>query len=232
MGLFQKHCLPLPTWRATPREMAPESGKVVPIFMSVLCVCVLNRFSHVWLCNPLDCSPPGSSVHGILQARILEWVAVPSSRGSSQPRNWTQVSWIAGRFFTSWATKGSPRILQWVAYPFSRGSSWPRNRTRSPTLHVDSLPAEPSGKPTNTGAGCPALLQGIFPTQGLNPGFLHYRRILYQLSHQGGPLEAYPPLIPLSPAAWRASVCSAQDWVLEERGLGHPKKRKRSPGSG
>ena len=48
----------------------------------------------------LNCSPLGSSVHGILQARILEWVARPSSRGSSQPRDRTQVSSIAGRFFT------------------------------------------------------------------------------------------------------------------------------------
>ena len=48
------------------------------------------------LCDPMDCSPPGSSVHGILQARILEWVAMPSSRGSSQPRDRTQVSFIAG----------------------------------------------------------------------------------------------------------------------------------------
>ena len=53
------------------------------------------------LFNPMDCSLPGSSVHGILQARILEWVAVPFSRGSSQPRDRTQVSHIAGRFFTT-----------------------------------------------------------------------------------------------------------------------------------
>ena len=52
------------------------------------------------LCDPLDCSPPGSSVHGILQARILEWVAMPSSRGSSLARDQTQVSHITGRFFT------------------------------------------------------------------------------------------------------------------------------------
>ena len=57
------------------------------------------------LCDPMDCSPPDSSVHGILQARILEWVAIPFSRGSSWPRDWTQVSWITGRFFTIWATK-------------------------------------------------------------------------------------------------------------------------------
>ena len=50
------------------------------------------------LCDPMDCSPPGSSVHRILQARILELVAVPFSRGSSQPRNQTQVSCIAGVF--------------------------------------------------------------------------------------------------------------------------------------
>ena len=53
-------------------------------------------------------SPPGSSVHGILQARIPEWVAVLFSRGSSQPRDWTQVSSIAGRFFTVWATRKAP----------------------------------------------------------------------------------------------------------------------------
>ena len=48
--------------------------------------------SCLTLCNPMDCSPPGSSVHGILQARILEWVAMPSSRGSSQPRERTRIS--------------------------------------------------------------------------------------------------------------------------------------------
>ena len=53
----------------------------------------------------MDCSPPGSSVCGILQAGILEWVAMPSSRGSSRPRGRTQVSLIAGRFFTIWASK-------------------------------------------------------------------------------------------------------------------------------
>ena len=52
------------------------------------------------LCDPMNCI-----VHGILQARILEWVAFPFSRGCSQPRDWTQVSHIAGGFFTSWATR-------------------------------------------------------------------------------------------------------------------------------
>ena len=57
------------------------------------------------LCNPMDCSLPGSSVHGILQARILEWFAIPFPRGSSQPRDGTQVSCIAGRFFTVSASR-------------------------------------------------------------------------------------------------------------------------------
>ena len=57
------------------------------------------------LYNPVDCSPPGSSVPGILQARILEWVTIPFSRGSSRPSDWTLVSLIAGRFFTVWATR-------------------------------------------------------------------------------------------------------------------------------
>ena len=54
------------------------------------------------LCDPTNCSPPGFSFHGILQARILEWIAVPFSRGSSWPRNRTLASCIAGRFFTVW----------------------------------------------------------------------------------------------------------------------------------
>ena len=52
------------------------------------------------------------TVHGILQARILEWVAFPLSRGSSQPRDWTQVSYIAGGFFTSWATREEEAIKE------------------------------------------------------------------------------------------------------------------------
>ena len=65
------------------------------------------------LCDPVSCSPPGSSVGGISQARILEWVAIFFSRGSSWPRGWTHVSYIADRFFTSWATREAP-ILRMV----------------------------------------------------------------------------------------------------------------------
>ena len=85
--------------------------------------------SCLTLCDPMDYSPPGSSVHGILQARILEWVAIPFSRGSSPPRDWTWVSYTAGRSLTIWATKWSPRILEWVAIPFLGVSCWPTDWT-------------------------------------------------------------------------------------------------------
>ena len=67
-----------------------------------VCVCVCEvAQSCPTLCNPVDCSPPDSSVHRILQARILEWVAISFSRGSSQPRDRSQISCVAGGFFTS-----------------------------------------------------------------------------------------------------------------------------------
>ena len=59
-----------------------------------VCVHAKSLWSCPTLCDPMDCSPPGSSVHGIFQARILEWVVMPSSRGSSYPRDWTRVSYV------------------------------------------------------------------------------------------------------------------------------------------
>ena len=76
----------------------PEDKGVRPKVVSVLCL-VSQLCLTLW--DPMDCSLSGSSVHGILQARILEWVAMPSSRGSSQPRDGSQVSLIAGGFFTA-----------------------------------------------------------------------------------------------------------------------------------
>ena len=71
--------------------------------------------SCLTLCDPMDYSPPGSSVHGILQTRILEWVAMPSSRGSFQLRDQAQVSRIAGGFFTIWVTREVQKY--WSGYP-------------------------------------------------------------------------------------------------------------------
>ena len=96
--------------------------------------------SCLTLCDPMD-----YTVLGILQARILIWIAFLFSRGSSQPKDQTQVSHIAGGF----------------------------------------LPAEPQGKPKNTGMSSLSLLQWIFLTWESNQGLLHCRQILYQLSYQG-----------------------------------------------
>ena len=60
-----------------------------------MCVCTKLLQSCLTLCDPIDCSLPGSTVHGILQARILEWVAMPYFRGSSQPRDQTHVSYVS-----------------------------------------------------------------------------------------------------------------------------------------
>ena len=66
----------------------------------MFCVLCLVTQSHLTLCNPVDCSPAGFSVHGIFQARVLKWGAFSFSKVSSQPRDQTQVSQIAGAFFT------------------------------------------------------------------------------------------------------------------------------------
>ena len=91
--------------------MVPHPFRVLPVswhfscsFIYLFCWCKIAH-SCPTLCNPMDCSPPGSSVQGILQARILNWVAISFSRGSSRPRDQTWVSRIAGRRFNLWATR-------------------------------------------------------------------------------------------------------------------------------
>ena len=76
------------------------------------------------LCDPMDCSPPGSSVHGILQARILKWVAFLFLRGSSQSRDRTWVSCIAGRFFTT-ESPGLKCFINAVSSTWKTLSFWP-----------------------------------------------------------------------------------------------------------
>ena len=91
-----------------------------------------NESWHAWsevnvtqscptLWDPLDCSLQTSSVHGIFQARVLEWVAISFSRGSSRPRDQTQVSCTAGRYFTVWATSDNIKLkkifMTWQMLP-------------------------------------------------------------------------------------------------------------------
>ena len=131
---------------------------------------------------PTLCDPMDYIFHGILQVRILEWVVFPFFMGSSQPRDRTQVSLIAGGFFTSWAT----------------------------------------GKPKNTWVGSLSLLQWIFPTEELNQGLLHCRRILYQLNYQGSPYQ----YIQFNSVQFSSSVMSN---YLRPHGLQHARLPCLSP---
>ena len=102
------------------------------------------------LCDPMGCSPPGSSVHGIFQARVLEWVAIFFSRGSSQPRDRTRNSHTAGRHFNRLNHQGSPLYL---SVQFSRSvvsaslrphesqRARPPCPSRTPGVHSDSRPS-------------------------------------------------------------------------------------------
>ena len=91
--------LRLPCW-----DRFIKNSKWLIWFKNAFHMCVWVTQSCLTLSVPMDCSPPGSYVHGILQARIVEWVAISFSRGSSRPRDWIWVSCTAGRSFTVWAT--------------------------------------------------------------------------------------------------------------------------------
>ena len=78
-----------------------------------MCVCA-QPLCHVWLCYPMDCNPSDSSAHGIFKARILECVAIFSSRGSSQPSDWTLSPALQADFFYHWATGEVLCIGRWL----------------------------------------------------------------------------------------------------------------------
>ena len=82
---------------------------------------ILVAQSCLTVCDPVGCSPPGSAVNGIFQARIVEWVAIPFSREYSQPRDQTWVSCTADRFSTTWATRKAPSCF---SHDFSRQKFW------------------------------------------------------------------------------------------------------------
>ena len=135
---------------------------------------MLAAQSCLTLCKPMDYSLPGSSVPGILQAWILEQIAIPFSRGSSLPRDQTWVSCI-GRQLLYHQHHLESLILAMCYVLFAQ---------LCPTLQLHGLqparllcPWNSPGK--NTGVGSHSLLQGIFPTEELNPGLLRHRQILY-----------------------------------------------------
>ena len=89
------------------------------------------------LCDPMNCSLRGSSIHEIFQARVLEWVAISFSRGSSWTRDWNQVSRIAGRQFTIWATREAPEDIKGLCiYQFTRWIKFKKHIILSPNKNV------------------------------------------------------------------------------------------------
>ena len=150
-------------------------------------MCLVTQ-SCLTLCNPVDCSPPDSSVHGDspgkntgVGCRALLQGIFPTQGSNPGLLHCRQILYHLSH-------QGSPRILEWVASPSPGDLPNPGIKTGSPALQVDSLPAELPGKPKNTGVGSLSLLQGIFPPQESNQGLWHCRQILYQLSYQGNPM--------------------------------------------
>ena len=127
-----------------------------------LCACAKSLQLYSTLCDPMDCRVlPGSSVHGILQARTLEWVTMPSSRGSSRPRDWTCVSVspaLVGRFFTTSTIWEAPESIYslspstWLEYCLLRGkvficdgNGWSRRFCVQFLIEVSARPLESTG---------------------------------------------------------------------------------------
>ena len=118
--------------------------------------------SCLTLCDPMDCSPPGSSVHGILQARILEWVAISFSRGSSQARDRTQVSRIAGRRFNLWATREAQKKVK--VKSLSRVQLFV-----TPWIAAHQAPLSMGFSMQEYWSGLPFPSPGDFPDPGIKP---------------------------------------------------------------
>ena len=100
-------------WKRSVFIPVPKKGnaKEYSDYCTIAPISHVKSLSHIWLCDPMDYSLPGSSVHGIFQARVLEWVAISFSRGSSQPRVWTWVSHTTGRRSTIWATREASKVM-------------------------------------------------------------------------------------------------------------------------
>ena len=121
------------------------------------------------LCNPID-----YTVRVILQARMLEWVAFPFSRKSSQPWDWTPVSCTAGRFFTSWATREAQQHWSGKPIPSPADLPDPGLEPRSPAVQTDSLPTELSGNHK----GSPQLWKTAF---NYCPFLQHQKHSIFEL---------------------------------------------------
>ena len=170
-----------------PKEKANLSEKIrKPLLRAVSQSCLT-------LCNPMNCSPPGSSVHRISQARILEWLAVLFFRGFSWPRDQTRVPCIAGRFFgaslVAQRLKRLPPMRETQVQSWVGKISWRRKWQPTPVF----LPGESHGQRSLVGYdpwGCKAL--------DTTERF-HFLFFLYHLGHQGSSrCPSFPPSLLLS----------------------------------
>ena len=146
--------------------------------------------------DPMDCSPPSFSVHGIFQARILEWVAISKSKGSSWHRDWSCVSCVS-----NWQVGSSPLTLPKSEVAQSCPTLWDPLDCSLPGSSVHGISHDKS-----TGVGCHFLLRGIFPTRGLDLGLLHCRS---PSESPGKPLticSLWPKRSPKEDECWRSPV--------------------------
>ena len=140
----------------------------------------------------MDCSPPGSSVYGILQARVLEWVVVFSSRRSSQPRDRTYISWVAGGFFTMELPFKLHYLTKlWITVSYtlcacahSLSCVW---LFATPWTIAHQAPLSMGFSRQEYWSSCHLLLQGIFPDTGIKP------ESLASLALVGGFSTTVPP---------------------------------------
>ena len=130
------------SWEAATSTQLNIQWCQVSSFWSALVGVFISVKEKVTQSCPTLCDPIDYTVHGMLQARILEWVSLPFSRGSSQPRDQIQVSCIAGGFFTSWATREAQEYWSGLLIPSPGDLPDPGIELGSPALQADSLPAE------------------------------------------------------------------------------------------
>ena len=174
----------------------------------------------------MDCSPPGSSIHGIFQARVLEWVAISFSRGSSWPRDWTQVSRVAGRHFTIWATREAHIWVQFSSVQFScsvvSDSSQPHESQHArppcpsptPGVHSDSRPLS---------QWChPAISSSVVPfsscPQSLPASESFSMNQLFAWGGQSTGISALASFLPKKSQGWSPSEWTG--WIsLQSKGL-------------
>ena len=199
-----------------------EQNKAIVCVCVCVCVCVLVSQSRPTLCEPMDCSSPGSTVHGILQTRILEEVVISFSRGSSLPQDWTQVSYIAGRFSTS-ESLGKPNEAQFssvqllshfllFATPWTaaRQVSLPSSTTR---VYPNPCPLSQWCHPIMSSSVVPFSHLQSFPASGSFQ--------MSQLSASGGQsigVSASTSVLPMNTQDW--SPLGWTGWIsLQYRGL-------------